>query len=144
MKAAKDEEEFSPSPCIESVVLNDLLLTGDWKVDLQWFWATKFHINILESHAYLAFLRYHVRNGDDIRFTALLDSKVAKCSHAKGRSSSKNLMPSLRKGAALQICGGLYPSFGFAPTRLNTDFLQGMQSSGKAVSYLALRTLILS
>ena len=56
----------------------------------------------------------------DIRFAALLDSRVAKCSHAKGRSSSKALMPSLRKGAALQICGGLYPSFGFAPTRLNT------------------------
>lgn len=34
------------APCTESVVLNDLLLTGDWKVDLQWFWATKSHINI--------------------------------------------------------------------------------------------------
>ena len=91
-------------------MLNDLLLTGDWKVDLQWFWATKSHINILESHAYLALLRYHVRHGGDIRFTALLDSRVAKGSHAKGRSSSKDLMPSLRKRAALQICGGLYPS----------------------------------
>ena len=29
-------------------------------------------------------------------------------------------MPSLRKSAALQISGGLYPSLGFAPTRLNT------------------------
>lgn len=77
-------------------------------------------ISTFESHAYLALPRYHVRNGGDIRFTALLDSRVAKCSHTKGKSSSKDLMPSLRKGAALQICGGLYPSFGFAPTRLNT------------------------
>lgn len=30
------------------------------------------------------------------------------------------MKPSLRKSAALQIVGGLYPSFGFAPTRLNT------------------------
>ena len=63
VKVAKEEEEVSLSPCIESVVLNDLLLTGEWRVDLQWFWAKKSHINILESHAYLALLRYHVKNG---------------------------------------------------------------------------------
>ena len=119
-KISDEEEDAYLSPCIESVVLNDLLMTGDWRVDLQWFWATRSHINLLESHAYLSLLRLLVREGGDLRFTALLDSRVAKCSHAKGRSSSKALMPSLRKAAALQICGGLYSSLGFAPTRLNT------------------------
>lgn len=47
-------------------------------------------------------------------------TRVAKCSHAKGRSSSKALTPSLQKAAALQVAGGLYGSLGFAPTRLNT------------------------
>ena len=119
-KISDKEEDAYLSPCIESVVLNDLLMTGSWKVDLQWFWATRSHISLLESHAYLSLLRMLVREGGDLRFTALLDSRVAKCSHAKGRSSSKALMPSLRKAASLQICGGLYSSLGFAPTRLNT------------------------
>lgn len=119
-KISDDEKDSYLSPCIESVVRNNLLMTGDWRVDLLWFWATRSHINLQESHAYLALLRRLIRDGGDVRFTALLDSRVAKCSHAKRRSSSKALMPSLRKAAALQICGGLYPSFGFAPTRLNT------------------------
>ena len=102
---------FLPALAFESVVLNDLLLTGDWKVDLQWFWATKFHINILESHAYLAFLRYHVRNGDDIRFTALLDSKVAKCSHAKGRSSKQKFDAFPQEGSSLADLWRAIPIF---------------------------------
>ena len=119
-KLKREEEDHYLSPCIESVVLNDLLMTGSWKVDLQWHWATRSHINLLESHAYLSLLRLLIREGGDLRFSALLDSRVAKGSHAKGRSSSKALMPSLRKSAALQICGGLYSALGFAPTRLNT------------------------
>ena len=119
-KLKRQEEDRYLSPCIESVVLNDLLMTGSWRVDLQWHWATRSHINLLESHAYLSLLRLLIREGGDLRFSALLDSLVAKGSHAKGRSSSKALMPSLRKSAALQICGGLYSSLGFAPTRLNT------------------------
>ena len=115
-----EEEEVVGSPCIESAVLNDLLMTGDWRVDLQWFWTSRSHINILESHAFLGLLRMLIREGGDLRFSVLLDSRVAKCAHAKGRSSSKALMPSLRKAAALQVGGGLYASFGFAPTRLNT------------------------
>ena len=83
-------------------------MTGSWKVELQWHWATRSHINLLESQAYLSLLRLLIREGGDLRFSALLDSRVAKGSHAKGRSSSKALMPSLRKSAALQICGGLY------------------------------------
>ena len=119
-KIRSQEEDVVQSPCIESVVLNDLLMTGDWKIDLQWFWASSSHINILESHAFLGLLRMLIREGGDLRFSALLDSRVAKCAHAKGRSSSRALMPSLRKAAALQVGGGLYASFGFAPTRLNT------------------------
>ena len=105
---------------LESVVANDLLISGSWSVDLDWFWKAPGHINILESHSFLALLRRQILNRCDVRLTALLDSRVAKGAHAKGRSSADGMKPSLRKSAALQIVGGLYPSFGFAPTRLNT------------------------
>ena len=105
---------------LESVIANDLLMTGEWKVEKVWDWDRPSHINLLESQAYLAILRDRLLAGGDCRFTSLLDSRVAKGSHAKGRSSAKALGPSLRRGAAYQIAGGLYPSLGFAPTRLNT------------------------
>ena len=105
---------------LESVVVNDLLMSGCWELEFAWHWRAPSHINILESHAHLAVLKKLTVGGGDTRFTNLLDSKVAKCSHAKGRSSSKALAPSLKKGAAWQIAGGLYPALNFAPTRLNT------------------------
>ena len=114
------EERSEDGAGIESVVLNDILMTGEWRTELDWFWRTRSHINILESHSYLALLKKLLVEGGDVRFSALLDSRVAKCSHAKGRSSSKALTPSLQKAAALQVAGGLYGSLGFAPTRLNT------------------------
>ena len=115
----KEETEEFGGPKIESVVLNDLLVGGDWRVDLQWFWKVPSHINVLESHSYLSLLRLLALEGGDMRFSALLDSQVAKCCHAKGRSSSVALTPSLRKAAALQVGCGLYGSVGYAPTRLN-------------------------
>eukprot|EP00435_Cladocopium_sp_Y103_P043042 s6_g12.t1 len=115
--AAADEPRVSG---VESVVANDLLSSGAWQLESAWFWRAPSHINILESHAYLAVLKKLAVEQGDVRFTTLLDSRVAKCSHAKGRSSSKALRPTLQKGAAWQIAGGLYPALGFSPTRLNT------------------------
>ena len=105
---------------LESVIANNLFSTGDWKVVEAWPWRKPMHINVLESCAYLKVLRLELEKGGDVRFTSLLDSTVAKCSHAKGRSSSRALTPALKRGAALQIAGGLYPALGYAPTRLNT------------------------
>ena len=114
------EEDSCKVSGLESVVANDLLMTGKWQVEREWTWDKPSHINVLESNAYIAILRDQLRSGGDCRFTSLLDSRVAKGAHAKGRSSAKTLGPSLRRGAAFQIAGGLYPSLGFAPTRLNT------------------------
>ena len=113
------EEEKGTALGVESIVSNDILMTGSWDLELQWYWKTHSHINILESHALLALLKKLTIGGGDCRFSVLIDSRVAKCAHAKGRSSSKALLPSLRKAAALQVAGGLYASYGFAPTRLN-------------------------
>ena len=106
---------------LESVVINDVLAAGHWEIEHDWFWKTSAHINVLESHAYLSLLRkLSCRSEEALRFVALLDSRVAKGAHAKGRSTSRALIPTLRKAASLCVGGGLYGSLGFAPTRLNT------------------------
>ena len=113
------EEDRCTSSGVESVASSDILMTGAWDLELQWYWRSHSHINILESHALLALLKKLTICGGDGRFSVLIELRVAKCAHAKGRSSSKALLPSLRKAAALQVAGGLYASYGFAPTRLN-------------------------
>ena len=84
-------------------------------VQQAWGWKATGHINVLESRSYVSRLRRLVERGGDRRFCALLDSKVAKGPHAKGRS-----WPSLLRGCAFVIAGNLHPSLGFAPARLNT------------------------
>ncbi len=49
----------------------------------------------------------------------LLDSSVGKGALSKGRSSSRALQPLVRRSASIQLAGGLYPAYCFAPTRLN-------------------------
>ena len=120
LRRKRHREEDEPKvEGIQSAVANDLLLSGDWQLEFQWHWQHSSHINLLESHAFLALLRRLALRGGDSRFVALLDSRVAKGSHARGRSSAKALMPSLKKSAAIQVAYGLYPSLGFAPTKLN-------------------------
>ena len=105
---------------LESIVANDLLLASSWTVERSWHWKKGGHINVLEVGAVVSLLKDAVISRSDRRLNILLDSNVAKCALAKGRSSSKMLTPVLMKAAALQIAGGLYPSYNFAPTRLNT------------------------
>ena len=105
---------------LESVVLNDILQSGGWRVEAAWEWSQPGHINVLESRSLIALFRSLVLRGGDVRFAALLDSRVAKGAHAKGRSSAYALRPSLLRGCAYALAGNLYPSLGFAPTKLNT------------------------
>ena len=78
----------------ESVLLNDILCTGEWQCDLVWTWKHATHINLLESNSYVTLLRMLASQGISGRFIALLDSRVAKGCHAKGRSSAKALVSS--------------------------------------------------
>ena len=115
------EESVGPTiGGIESVFLNDLLMTGHWSCELAWFWKHSSHINLLESNSYVTLLKLLAARGLSGRFTCLLDSRVAKGCHAKGRSSALALGPSLKGAASISIAAGLYGSFGFSPTRLNT------------------------
>ena len=85
--------ELKATPEIEGVVLNDFLQQSDWRVDAEWFWSQAGHINVLESRSLVALFRALVQEGGDSRFSTLLDSRVAKGAHAKGRSSARALRP---------------------------------------------------
>ena len=114
-----DEPKFDG---FESVVANDLLLSKPWRVTKVWSWKKKDrrHINVLEGDAAVTMLEVAARRWEDHRINSLVDSRVAKCALAKGRSSSRALQEICRRSAAVQLSGGLYPSWGFAPTRYNT------------------------
>eukprot|EP00438_Fugacium_kawagutii_P017058 Skav216351 [mRNA] locus=scaffold2385:191031:215658:- [translate_table: standard] len=118
LRATLEDEERAPR--LESVVCNDLLQQGRWTVGGSWRWKKPAHINVLESRALVGLLHRLLQEGGDRRFFAMLDSRVAKGAHAKGRSSALTLRRSLLCACAYIISGNLRPSYGFAPTRLNT------------------------
>eukprot|EP00435_Cladocopium_sp_Y103_P016191 s1218_g4.t1 len=105
---------------LESIINNDILVSAPWRVCLDWRWVTKAHINVLENRALTALHKQLLLDGGDRRFYAMLDSRVAKGAHAKGRSSAVSLRPSLMRSCAFAIAGNLHPSYGFSPTRINT------------------------
>ena len=115
------QEETAPEPvALESVICNDILTQPDWKTESVWSWKQPGHINVFESRSLVGLFKKLVTDGGDRRFVALLDSRVAKGAHGKGRSSSLALRPSLMRGAAYLVAGNLHPAYGFAPTRINT------------------------
>eukprot|EP00435_Cladocopium_sp_Y103_P061652 s470_g23.t1 len=113
----EDDEKISRGS--ESVLTNDVLRTGRWSLVREWFWKKHSHINVLESSAYASLLKESIEVRPGTRFSVLLDSSVTKGAISKGRSSSYSLQPILRRGAACQIVGNLYPFTSFAPTKLN-------------------------
>ena len=69
--------------------------------------------------AYVRLLRHIAEEGGDKRIPFFIDSHVARCCIARGRSSAGSLRRTLKKAAALCIAYGLYPAGKFAPTRIN-------------------------
>ena len=125
-------------PALESVVSNDLLCSGTWKVRRIIRWKGSHHINVLELSSLVVLLRELAREAPDSRFCVLLDSAVAKAAAAKGRSTSYALAPGLARACAIQLAFGLYMSLGFAPTRLNVadDPTRRVQLRPQALSSL--------
>ena len=106
----------------ESLLVNDQLAAGRWKVGSAWTWPSPpEHINVLETKAFLAVLRQVCREGGDKRLVQVVDSSVTLGATAKGRSSARTLRRPLLQACALQLAWGLYPASVFGPTRLNTS-----------------------
>ena len=118
-KKAVAAYHFTQDSGLESIVMNDLLLSSTWRVEDQWHWKSPAHINIHESAAVLRLLKTQAISFPRSRFAVGVDSHVALSALAKGRSPSYGLRPVLRRSACLCVAGCLYPSFSFAPTRMN-------------------------
>ena len=118
-RAQLADDDVLPAIGHESLVLNDLLAASQWKIEKSWWWKRKSHINVLEGHGGLAVLADAAVTCPDSRFCCLLDSRAAKGALAKGRSSSVSLQRVCKRSMSLQLGFGLYPGWGFAPTRLN-------------------------
>jgi len=116
----REREDLSPAHGIHSVFVNDLLKTGGWKIERAWFWKERVHINLLETRVVLSLFEQRLRQEKvSRRLNVLLDSTVARCALAKGRSSSRAIQHLLRKAASVQLAADLYPSYSHAPTKLN-------------------------
>ena len=113
--------EAESTPGHESLLVNDVLLSSEWTTVQVWDWKHRSHINVYESESALAAYRHLALKGGDCRAAVITDSSVVLGSHAKGRSSSLRLMPSLRKAAATCVAGGIYAVQVFGPTRLNVS-----------------------
>ena len=114
-------EAFGPKVAgLESCVINDVLSAGGWRVEHTWSWRYPSHINVYESFSLVSLFKKLAKQGGDCRAVCLLDSRVAKGAHGKGRSSSLALRGSLQKSCSYLIAGNIHPSYGFAPARLNT------------------------
>lgn len=113
------------------------------KTEKTWSWKrTGRHINVLETFSAVGCLELAGVSSPDSRCITAVDSNVARGALSKGRSSAYSLQPSLKRSCALQLAFGLYPSWIFSPTRLNTadDGSRGKEtrtgSSGSILAFL--------
>ena len=113
------EDSHSVSKGLESLVINDLAITGRWEVDSSWSFRKDSHINILEEAALLRLAQRCLGLRYPTRITAMVDSNVVRGASSKGRSSSIGLSTVLRRFNALCVAGALYFNIPFCPTRHN-------------------------
>ena len=106
---------------VENVAVNDLLLTGAWRVGGSWTWKRRQHINVLESCSAYRVALHAAKSGGDSKEVLLLDSAVARGAISKGRTSSRMLRPVLLRSAAVTVAGGIHLGMHHAPTKLNVS-----------------------
>ena len=113
------EDSKVSSRGLESVAINDLAISGDWKVESSWKFRRESHINILEESSLLRVAQRSVSLAYPTRITSLVDSNVVRGATSKGRSASLGLSTVLRKFNAICVAAALYFHIPFVPTRLN-------------------------
>ena len=81
-----------------------------WKASQSYAWQQPNHINVLELIAFFNYIRACVRKPENhsSRILHVLDSRVASCVIAKGRSSSNKLNRILRRVSALMLASDVY------------------------------------
>ncbi|CAE7780608.1 unnamed protein product, partial [Symbiodinium sp. CCMP2456] len=103
---------------LESVLVDDLAQSLEWKLVAAWNWRRERHINVHEPGAYKHLCMRKARGPIPSRFVSLIDSNVSRCAISKGRSPSSALAAELREISALSLAFGFYGALPFTPTRL--------------------------
>ena len=116
----REKSEQTPEVLgLETPLCNDLLVSGDWRVEQQWEWKVPAHINIQESASVYRLMKRGALVHPSSRFSIVMDSNVGLSAFVKGRSPSHGLRKVLRRTSAVAVAGCLYPAYHFGPTRLN-------------------------
>ena len=117
--AEKDESKVNG---LESLLINDVMTSSEWKAQEVWTFKKQSHIiiNILEEASILRLVSRIAFRGQTVRSLVITDSNVVKCATAKGRTSSKGLGPILRRLCSLLVASGVYLNIAYIPTRLNS------------------------
>lgn len=95
---------------LENVLVNDVILSRQWKLEQVWRWQKPAHINIQETMAAERLFKQEAASRPKTRFPLFMDSNVSLSALVKGRSPSKGLRKCLRRAGATLIAGCLYPS----------------------------------
>ena len=106
---------------LESQLVNEVVLTADWKVGSAWTFKKQSHINILELASVLRLANKMAEKCTPLRLVNCVDSYVTRCAASKGRTSSHGLTPVLRRLNAVSVAAGLYWTYPFVPTRWNSS-----------------------
>ena len=105
---------------LENVAVNHLALSLDWQTVSAWTFKRPMHINLLETKSVERMIEDEISNlRGDRRIVSLIDSNVARCALAKGRSSSYALNSVVKRIGSLMVAGGIYLCNPYCPTRLN-------------------------
>ena len=105
----------------ENILVNEVAKTARWKVNGDWAFKSKSHINLLELSAVVELARRVAKRFGSCRVLALVDSIVVRGACSKGRSASKGISRLLRRFCSICVAAGLYFTTPYCPTRLNTS-----------------------
>ena len=103
----------------ESVLVNEVAISSQWKWNSCWTFKKLRHINLQELSAFLRLSTDLVKLRKPLRFVTLVDSIVVRGAVSKGRSSSRAISSVLKRLCSTFVAGSLYATLPFCPTRLN-------------------------
>ena len=104
---------------LESLLVNEVMLSSTWQKMGVWTFKKNSHINILEESALFRCVAGIAKRGRSVRSIIITDSNVVKGATTKGRTSSRGLGPVLRRVCSLLVAAGIYLNVAYIPTRLN-------------------------
>jgi hypothetical protein len=104
---------------LENQLVNDVVLSADWKVVDAWRFRSPLHINLLELKSVERLVMRKAREGKPLKFCDIVDSNVSRGALGKGRSASVAVSRVLKRIGATMVASDLYMVNPFCPTRWN-------------------------